>query len=122
MQRTRIPSKFIQTYGHDGRIGVLVEFTLKGESITIRMPEFHELAIAVHIAAARPASLEALLVQPFVKDTSVTVAAHISKVSAQPQENINVARFVRWECEPVPPSVPPIAPPTHFACQVGNDA
>jgi translation elongation factor EF-Ts len=76
-------AKFIHTYGHNGHVGVLVELSLLGGSITIRMPEFLELAndVAMHIAASRPANLEALLSQPFVKDTSVTVAGYISKVS-----------------------------------------
>jgi elongation factor Ts len=105
-------SKFIQAYDHDGRIGVLVEFALKGDSITIRMPEFLEFAkdIAVHIAASRPATLEALLVQPFVKDTTISVATQISRLSEALREDIRIERFARWDDQPIAPTVPPSNP------------
>ncbi len=105
-------SKFIQAYGHDGRIGVLVEFALKGDTITTRMPEFLELAkdIAVHIAASKPATLEALLAQPFVKDTSISVAAKLTRLSEALREEIRIERFVRWDDQPIAPMVPPSSP------------
>jgi elongation factor Ts len=105
-------SKFIQAYDHDGRIGVLVEFTINGGSIIVRMPEFLDLAkdIAMHIAASNPDNDKTLLGQPFVKDTTISVAEHLAQVSARLHEEIAITRFVRWDDQPTRPDIPPHRP------------
>jgi elongation factor Ts len=68
-------------------------------------------AIAVHIAAAAPDSVEALLQQPFIKDTAVTVGELLKNTSNQLGERITVTRFVRWDSETPPTlSTPPDEP------------
>ena len=86
------------------------------------LPEFLELAndVAMHIAASQPANLEALLNQPFVKDSSVTVGEKISKVSAQLKEEVSVERFVRWDDEPPRPSDPPPHRPANVVRMSGR--
>ena len=73
------------------------------------MAEFKNLAkdIAMHIAACKAESVEDLLAQTFVKDTTVTVCEHLSNLSTLLQENISITRFVRWDNEPAPLDAPP---------------
>jgi elongation factor Ts len=94
--------RVIETFGHNGRVGVLVELQLR-DDFAARTPEFTVLAkdIAVHIAAANPESVESLLKQQFVKDPTVTVEELLASVSHALADSIVIARFVRWDNEPV---------------------
>jgi len=99
---------FIQSHTHNGRIGVLVEFGLEF-SITAKCNAFSRLSkdLAMHIAASNPENLVALLEQPFVKNTFITVAQWLSEASAELKDNIIITRFVRWVHEPVKAGPPP---------------
>ena len=103
--------RFIQSYVHNGRIGVLVEFGLETWMVTER-PEFQELSrsLAMHIAGLDPESLDALLVQAYAKDPAITVAQALAAGSAQLGERISITRFVRWVNEPPRPPDPPVPP------------
>lgn len=105
--------RYIEAYAHIGRIGVLVEFRLETE-VTTKCAPFLQLArdVALHITALQPATLTDLLQQPFVKDSAVTIEQLLSNVSAALREPISIARFVRWDTEPVAPDFtdPPKAP------------
>jgi elongation factor Ts len=92
--------RVITSYVHNGRIGVLIELGLQ-TSFTAGIEEFAQLAkdVAVHVAGARPTSLEALLGQPFVKDAALTVAQLLATASDRLGERITVTRFVRWDTE-----------------------
>jgi elongation factor Ts len=87
-------SKHIESYVHDGRIGVLVEFKFEDSS--------HDLAM--HIAATNPKSLEDLLQQCFVKDPDISVEKVIQQHIMKFGENIEVSRFTRWDTEPTSPN------------------
>jgi hypothetical protein len=83
-------TRVIEVYGHNQRVGVMVEFRLVTD-FTAAMPEFTALAkdIAVHIAAETPASVEVLLDQRFVKAPeksvrSLLAAVLMSSVSRSP--------------------------------------
>jgi elongation factor Ts len=91
-------TKFIESYVHNGTIGVLVEISCES-SFAPQTTEFNELAksLAMHVAATSPASVEVLLQQHFVKDPTVTVAQLLLDASARLKEHINVTRFVRWD-------------------------
>lgn len=114
--------KYIHTYSHNGDIGVLVEFSVRSGSITARMTAFQELVkdVSMHIAFSNPANLEELLGQPFVKNTSVTVAQHISNISAQLKEKVGVTRFVRWDNFPSSGNEPPPDSPAAAARLAGR--
>ena len=75
--------RFIQSYVHHGRVGVLVEFGLETWLIT-ENPDFLELSrgLAMHIAAMNPDSVDALLPQPYVKDPNTTVEKTLAAASA----------------------------------------
>ena len=101
---------FIQGYVHAGRIGVLVQFVVESD-YTVRTNEFDQLArdVAIHIAASSPDSIAALLDQPFVKNSLITVRDRLSKTSALLREEVSIERFIRWDTE-IPTSIQPGSP------------
>ena len=110
-------ARIIEGYVHNGRIGVLVEFSLQ-TSFTAGTPDFKRLAkdIALQVAAAPAASVEALLAEPFVKDNSLTVGALLGKASTELGERILITRFVRWDTEH--PTGEPSSPPPAAAMRL----
>lgn len=90
--------RFICSYVHNGRVGVLVEFAVESD-FTTRTAEFLKFShdVAVHIAGMSPVDVEALLAQPFAREHSRTVAAVLDDARQCLQENIVVHRFMRWE-------------------------
>lgn len=105
-------NKYIETYTHDGRIGVIVEIACE-TSIPRSDEEFRLLAkdIAMHIAAVNPKDVSELLQQGFIIDVSIEnlVQRAIQKYS----ENMKITRFIRWDTEPVrpePDDPPPKSP------------
>lgn len=113
----QLPVRFIESYAHKGRIGVLVEFGLE-TALVARSDRFESfcLDVAMHIAAAAPADIKALLEQKFVKDPSITVADLLLRERGHFRERIDILRFVRWDQEadltpaaPEPPKRPSVA-------------
>ena len=104
----------IEAYVHTGgRIGAMVEVNCETDFVA-RTDIFKELAhhLAMQITALEPKFIskeqapagadveeqtECLLLQPFIKDTSVTVQDIINEVIAKTGENIKVSRFTRFE-------------------------
>jgi elongation factor Ts len=103
----------IEAYGHNGRVGVLVELELDTE-FTGQMQGVKQLArdVAVQVAALNPKSVSALLHSEFVKNPAISLGEHIHTVGTQLGERIAVSRFVRWdnELEKAPPSHSPDPP------------
>ena len=106
----------IESYVHNGRIGVLMELALETD-FTARVPEFKQLArdLAIQIAAAPVTTVEELLAQTYVKDETLTVDQLIDDASRRLGERIVITRFVRWDTEakhspsPEPPRAPAVA-------------
>ena len=96
----KIHEKYIQSYTHNGHIGVLVEFGLES-SMLPRTEEFKELSknIAMHIAAEKPEDVEDLLSQDFVKEPAVSINELIQKFCEELKERVSVVRFVRWDTD-----------------------
>ncbi len=104
----------IEAYIHTGgRIGAMVEVNCETDFVA-RTDEFKELAhhLAMQVAAMTPkfisgeeipegADIEAqsacLLLQPYIKDTNVTIQDIINETIAKVGENIKVSRFARFE-------------------------
>lgn len=104
----------VESYIHgQGRIGALVELNCETDFVA-RTDAFRGLArdVAMQVAAMNPAGLRpedvpadaiggqaanALLTQPFIKDSGKTIEALIQDVIAQTGENVRVARFARFE-------------------------
>jgi translation elongation factor EF-Ts len=98
--------RFIQSYSRQGRVAVLVEFSLE-KSETAESPLFTELSrcIAMHIAVLNPQSTPGLLRQRYDKDPRFTVEAALAVAADQLGDRITISRFVRWDTQPQPPSL-----------------
>lgn len=88
----------LESYLHAGRVGVLLELRCETDFVA-RAEPFRELAheIAMQIAAMNPADSTALLSQPYIKDDKITIKDLITQTITKVGENIQVARFVRYE-------------------------
>ncbi|MDP2696351.1 MAG: translation elongation factor Ts [bacterium] len=89
---------FLKSYLHNDRVGVLLELRCETDFV-VRSEPFQELAheLAMHITAMNPADIDTLLSQPYVKDEAMSVEDFIKGVVAKVGENIQVARFCRYE-------------------------
>ncbi len=114
-KKSRIAAQgMIEAYVHTGgRVAALVELNCETDFVA-RTPEFKQLAhdIAMQVAAMSPQYLTAeeipgdsllepasaaLMMQPFIKDPSLTIHDLINQLIAKIGENIKVSRFVRYE-------------------------
>lgn len=89
----------IETYIHGGgRVGVMLDVRCESDFVA-RNEMFRGLAhdIAMQIAAMNPETVEALLEQPYIKDASLTVKQLIQSIVGKIGENIQIARFTRYE-------------------------
>lgn len=88
----------LETYLHNNRVGVLLELRCETDFVA-RGELFRGLAhdLTMHIAAMSPENPEELLKQPYVKDEKLTIDALIKGVVAKTGENIQIARFCRYE-------------------------
>jgi elongation factor Ts len=111
------PYRYLHSYVHNGRIGVLVEIGCESDFL-IRTEGFREFThdMALQIAATSPEDVETLLRQPFVKDEAYTVSEILEGVAAEFRERIAITRFVRWSTNPddqpgdtTPPREPAVA-------------
>lgn len=88
----------LHSYVHNERVGVLLELRAETDFV-VRSEPFQELAhgLAMQIAAMNPADVKTLLVQPYIKNESLTIADMIKGVTAKVGENIKVEKFCRYE-------------------------
>ena len=88
----------LEAYIHAGKVGVLLELRSETDFVAMSQP-VKDLAhdLAIHIAAMNPQSVEELLAQPYVKDSSHTVESLLKLTIAKVGENMKVARFVRYQ-------------------------
>lgn len=104
----------IEAYIHvGGRIGAMVEVNCETDFVA-RTDEFKELAhhLAMQVAAQEPKFISkeeapegvdiepeaaCLLLQPYIKNTNMTVQDIITETIAKVKENIKVSRFTRFE-------------------------
>lgn len=88
----------LESYIHNGRVGVLMDLRCETDFV-VRSEPFRELAhnILMHIAAMSPATVEELLQQPYVKDPNLTIDSLIKGAIAKIGENIQIAKFCRYE-------------------------
>lgn len=88
----------VETYSHGGRVGVLVEVLCETDFVA-KTEDFKNLAheIALQVASMRAETVEDLLKQEYVRDTSLTVDDLLKSVIAKVGENIQIGRFARIE-------------------------
>jgi len=94
------PYRYLHSYVHNGRIGVLVELGCESDFL-IRMDAFQAFAhdVALQIAATAPEDVEMLLRQPFVKDEARTIGEMVEKAAVEFRERIAITRFIRWSTD-----------------------
>ena len=106
----------VEAYIHaGGRIGAMIELNCETD-FAARTDEFKELAhdLAMQIVAQNPQCISSaeipegaeeeaqticLLLQPYIKDLSITVQDVINETIAKVGEKIEVGRFARFELE-----------------------
>ena len=88
----------LEAYLHGGRVGVLLDVRAETDFVT-RSEPFREFAknLAMHIAAASPATVEELLKQNYVRDESMTIEGFVKSMIGKIGENIAINRFTRYE-------------------------
>lgn len=88
----------LESYVHNNRVGVLLELRCETDFVAHSDP-FKELAhnLVMHIAAMNPANVEEMLKQPYIRDDKTTIEALVKGVVAKTGENVQVARFCRYE-------------------------
>ena len=104
----------VEAYVHTaGRIGALIEINCETDFVA-RTDEFKDLAhcLAMQVAALSPKFIAeedvpegediepqeaCLLLQPYIKDPTLTVKDVIIETIAKVGENIKVSRFIRYE-------------------------
>lgn len=80
------------------KLGVIIEVFCETDFVA-RNSEFQKLVhdLAMHIAAAKPGTVNELLDQPFIKDEDIIIKDLISQYVAKLGENIKVGRFEIFE-------------------------
>ncbi len=89
----------IYSYIHgNGHVGVLLELNCE-TSFVAQTDEFKNLAheLALQIASMAPETLDDLLKQAYIRDTSKTVEDLIKELIGKTGENITLRRFKRYE-------------------------
>jgi elongation factor Ts len=88
----------IQSYLHNGRIGVLLNLRAETDFV-VRSEPFQQLAheLTMQIAATAPKDVAALLAEPYIKDESKTVQDLVNEVIAKTGEKIAIKEFARME-------------------------
>ncbi len=89
---------FLYSYIHNNRVGVLLELRAETDFV-VKSDPFRTLAheLAMQIAAMGPETVEALLLEEYIKDPSMSVADLIKSATAKVGEHIKVERFTRYE-------------------------
>lgn len=89
----------IAQYVHsNGKIGALVEIRCETDFVA-QNSEFKEMAknVAMQVVAMNPATVEELLDQDFIKDSSLKIETLIKLLSGKIGEKMVVIRFKRFE-------------------------
>ncbi len=89
----------VATYTHStGKIGVMVELQCETDFVA-KHEDFVGLTkdICLQIAAMNPETVEDLLKQEFIKDSSKTIEEMIKTLVAKFGENMKLTRFARFE-------------------------
>ncbi len=88
----------LETYVHNGRIGVLLELRCETDFVA-RSEPFRWLAheLAMQVAAIDATSVDDFLRQPYIRDESLTIEQVVKNTVAKTGENVKIERFCRYE-------------------------
>ncbi len=93
-----IKAGFIDTYSHDGRVGVLLKMGTETDFVA-KNDDFREFAhdLTLQIASMNPEDVDSLLEQNYIKDQDKTVRELLDELVAKIGERIEVVEFTRYE-------------------------
>lgn len=94
----QIKAGIIGSYIHGNKqIGVLVE-AMSETDFVAKNDDFQKFVfdMAMHIAASNPKDIAELLVQPYIKDSSILVKDYLNNMIQKFGENIEITRFTRY--------------------------
>lgn len=96
-QSRAVKAGIVDSYVHDGRIGVLVEIESETDFVA-KNPEFVQFVhdVAMQIASLSPKNTKELLAQSFIKNEDITIAELVAQKTAKFGENIQIKRFIRF--------------------------
>jgi len=89
---------YIAVYVHNNnKIAAMVEILCETDFVA-RNPEFQEMAknVAMQVVSMSPESVEELLTQDFIRDSSVTIEQLVKGLSGKIGEKFVVSRFMRY--------------------------
>lgn len=90
---------YIASYVHTtGKVAALVEILCETDFVA-RNDDFRAMAqeVAMQVASMQPETVEDLLAQDFIKDSSMTIDQLVKSVSGKIGEKFVVNRFVRYQ-------------------------
>lgn len=88
----------VESYIHtNGKVGAIVELRCETDFVAKNL-EFKQLAheLAMQVASMDPETVELLLEQGYIRDTSRTVGELVKETIAKFGENIVIGRFIRF--------------------------
>ena len=91
----QVKAGFVSSYiHHNGRVGAVVSLACETDFVA-KTDDFQKLGkeLALHLAAARPETVEELLDQEYVRDPSQKISEVIKAVIGKLGENIQVVDF-----------------------------
>jgi elongation factor Ts len=91
-------SGLIETYCHQGRIGVVIELFCETDFVA-RNDGFRALAheLAMQVASMNPRNVDELFAQSYIRDTKKLVGDLVKEFASRCGENVKVGRFWRIE-------------------------
>lgn len=91
-----VKAGIVEVYSHGGKAGVLVEVLCETDFVA-KTEDFKNLAheLALQVASMNPSSVEELMGQEYIRDTTQTVDQLVKSVIGKLGENIQVGRFER---------------------------
>lgn len=86
----------IESYVHNGRVGVLVELRCETDFVA-RTDEFKHLAheLALQVASMNPKNVTDLLNEQYIRDTAISIDDLVKQVVVKVGENITIGQFTR---------------------------
>lgn len=94
-----VKAGLVEAYIHNGgRVGAIVALACETDFVS-RLDEFKTLAheIAMQVASMDPQSVDELLEQPYIRESSKTIKDLITEVVAKTRENIKLLDFKRFQ-------------------------
>ena len=88
----------VEAYIHgNGKVGAMVEILCETDFVA-RTDEFKHLAheVAMQVAAMSPETVEELLAQEYIKDSSKTIEQMVKEAIQKTGENIKIKQFTRF--------------------------